>query len=507
LGTSSYWLTDAEDITQYIAGFNYYFISEWHFPLLAFDSLNYPGGTRATFVDAIPLYALILKLILPHSLYPFNPFGYWVAFCFVMQGIGSWLIAKELRINCIFTTITLAAILSAFPALLFRLGHISLMSHWIILFSLALYFEAKRISKLQIIKISILLFVSFYINIYLFVMASAIYFASALLIIRNDFSLKKIGAALLPFVLVLTSTLLFLFPLPPGGGTGDSGFGFYSMNLLSPFYGGTIFDLQLPMMFGQKYEGFNYLGLGTIIALSITLFVNKNIHKSIKSNFSLFVVLCILFLYSLSGDIYFSNALVAKLYYPHVTDTLTAQFRASGRFFWPVGYVLSIYGIYKIYKLPSFKTRYILLLIVFSIQYVDLVNQFSLFKERSSRQALEQINYKVWEEDIKNNDIKNIYFYPKFRCGGDPMKTLLPIMNLSSKLNINLNTGYIARYMPSCDDYAKEIKKSPKSGSLYIFDSNSYTESDVGRFLINKENFSCLRRDFAYVCRYKQGAY
>lgn len=506
LGTSSYWHTDAEDVTQYIAGFNYYFISDWHFPLLAFDSLNYPDGTRATFVDVIPLYSFLLKVFLPHSLYPFNPFGYWVAFCFIMQGVGAWFIAKELKINCILTSVVLSALLTAFPALLFRLGHISLMSHWILLFSLGFYFRTKRTESLSIIGVTILLFVSFYINIYLFVMACLIYVSSVARILSHYFSVKKLLLSALPFVFVLISMLIFLFPLPLGGGARDSGFGFYSMNLLSPFVGGTLFDIRLPVMSGQ-YEGFNYLGLGVILSLALSLiFFRGAIKKSIKENIFLFSVLFFLTIYSLSGDVYFSNVLVLKLYYPAITEAVTSQFRASGRFFWPVGYCLVIYGIYRIFKIESKRYRYLLLIIVMVVQGFDLHNQISLFKERSKRPVLEQINYKVWSEDIKNNNVKFIYFYPKFRCGGDPMKALLPIMNLSSKYNVKLNTGYIARYMPNCDNISLEIKNSLKENSLYVFDSNAYNQKDVAKFIADEPELSCNKRDFAYICRLTQGA-
>lgn len=75
LGTNSYWQTEVEDVTQYFAGFNAFFNAPFSFPLLAFDSINYPQGTRATFVDAIPLYAFLLKVFVPKSFAPFNPLG------------------------------------------------------------------------------------------------------------------------------------------------------------------------------------------------------------------------------------------------------------------------------------------------------------------------------------------------------------------------------------------------------------------------------------------------
>ena len=92
-GQAAYWqteTTDWDDIVQYVSGFNSYFSAHWQLPLLAFDGINYPSGTLATFVDIIPIYALVLKALVPQSFAPFNPFGFWVASCFMMQGIAAW---------------------------------------------------------------------------------------------------------------------------------------------------------------------------------------------------------------------------------------------------------------------------------------------------------------------------------------------------------------------------------------------------------------------------------
>ncbi|HEN3580982.1 TPA: hypothetical protein U5D98_004286, partial [Yersinia enterocolitica] len=171
-------MSEVDDVTQYISGFNMYLSSPWNFPLLAFDSLNYPQGTRVTFVDAIPIYSFILKLLLPENIAPFNPFGYWIALCLLLQGISAWWITKELNVDSWLFFILLLLTFLTYPALLARIGHISLMSHWVLLFSLALYIRGRRQKKLSIGIWTILLVSIFYINIYLFVMASGIYFAA-----------------------------------------------------------------------------------------------------------------------------------------------------------------------------------------------------------------------------------------------------------------------------------------------------------------------------------------
>lgn len=179
-GTSSYWMSETEDVTQYIAGFNAYFHSPLKFPLLAFDTFNYPVGTRATFVDIIPVYSLLLKLVLPSGMAPFNPFGYWVALAFMLQSVGGWWILRELNVRSWSTLVCCTVLLVCFPALMARLGHISLMSHWILLMSIALYIRSNRLRQFATLGWTLILVVSINVHAYLFVMALMMYLCSAL---------------------------------------------------------------------------------------------------------------------------------------------------------------------------------------------------------------------------------------------------------------------------------------------------------------------------------------
>jgi hypothetical protein len=174
MGRSVFWRTDMRDVTQYVAGFNFYFNTPWQSPLLAFDALNYPQGTLATFVDAIPLFALLLKVLAPDAWAPFNPYGFWVAICFVFQAIGGWCIAKELQTKSWTFLLSLLGLLLSFPALLDRIGHISLMSHWLLLFAVALYLRSQQANVWPQMRWTILCVAAFYINIYLFVMVGGV---------------------------------------------------------------------------------------------------------------------------------------------------------------------------------------------------------------------------------------------------------------------------------------------------------------------------------------------
>ncbi|MFA3778207.1 DUF6311 domain-containing protein [Yersinia sp. 1652 StPb PI] len=502
IGDSSFWMSEVDDVTQYISGFNMYLSSPWNFPLLAFDSLNYPQGTRVTFVDAIPIYSFVLKLLLPENIAPFNPFGYWIALCLLLQGISAWWITKELNVNSWLFFILLLLTFLTYPALLARIGHISLMSHWVLLFSLALYIRGRRQKKLSIGIWTILLVSIFYINIYLFVMASGIYFA-AIFSNKQKFSIGLILKCLIPFLTLTASLFIFLLPLPSDGIARDTGFGFYSMNLLSPFTGGRFIQLQATIMPGQ-YEGFNYLGLGVIIAFFASLFLIKdNNNHCLRNNWQLMILLLGYFVYSLSDNVYFGSQLVMIIDYPAILDSITSQFRVSGRFFWPVGYCIVIFSFLMLYK--YFKNRtiiYIAIMIsITMLQIMDVKNHYKKLKDTLSRESISKINYSAWDGVI-GNDVKTLYIYPKFKCGGDPNNTILPVMKYAAYRNLNLNTGYISRHNPTCDNLESEIKQSSRTNSAYIFVKGESQKMDVLNKIFPAEKPPvCNEVDFAYICR------
>jgi len=499
IGTSSYWQSQVDDVTQYIAGFNMFFTAPWRFPLLAFDNLNYPDGTRVTFVDAIPLFALVLKVILPTSLAPFNPFGLWVSLCFILQGTGAWWIARTLRKNSWAFLIALVAVLLTFPALMARLGHISLMSHWLLLFAIALYIQSHQRSALPKWSWTIFLIAAFYINIYLFAMSSG-FMLAALFSLRRGIVLDDVLTFFLPFALLAASLFITLFPLPDAGITREGGFGHYSMNLLAPLIGGKLFALHATEAPGQ-YEGFNYLGLGVLVGLGSTfLFKEKLLKDAIQNHKALIFILIIYATYALSNQIYFGSQKILTLSYPGVLNGITSQFRVSGRFFWPVGYCIVIYVFVFLHRRLDSRTFVLAATLLTGLQLADLEDRYKIMRATALRTSPQPMDYSKWDLAIRG-DIKTLYFYPKFKCGSQPFETLMPVMRYAAERNLKLNTGYIARYSPDCQDVKSEIKGSQFEHSAYIFANADYPKiEDIIALFPENLHMRCSEIQFARVC-------
>ncbi|WP_060482516.1 DUF6311 domain-containing protein [Pseudomonas sp. NBRC 111119] len=503
-GTSSYWQVEVNDVTQYFAGFNAFFKAPFSYPLLAFDSINYPQGTRATFVDVIPLYALLLKVFVPSSFAPFNPFGVWVALSFIGQAICAWWLLRELKVRSWMALLALVVCLLSFPALTTRLGHISLMSHWIILCALALYIRSRRTDTPELLGWTLLLVTSFYINIYLCVMASAIYVVG-LLHQPSWFHPRALARTATPFVLIGISLFIMIFPMEKGEVAPEGGFGVFSMNLLSPFYGGKYLKFPSPEMPGQ-YEGFNYLGLGVLLAFTLAWVLNKRAPESrFAKHRALTWLMVLLTVYALSDTIYYGVHEVVSIHYPSFMDPITTQFRASGRFFWPVGYCVVLFAIACLYRCLGRKAFTACMLVLIGLQIADLSNLRRRLIDTAKSPADIVMSHAAWNKQL-TADTQYLYFFPKFRCGrGDQvLHSLMPTMRYAAVHNLKINTGYVARAMSNCstESTQAEIANSRIASSLYVFNRGDYPEvAQVKALFPADRQPTCTEVDFAHVCR------
>lgn len=500
-GRSGFWASKGNDLVQHLSGLNMYLSCEWKFPLLAFDSLNYPEGTRVTFVDGIPLFAFLLKIFLPHNHGYISPFGYWLGFSFLFQGISAWWIARELEVKSWFFLIFLTSTFLTYPALMDRLRHIALMSQWIILFAIALYLRGGRLRHLSISGWAALLFVSFYIHVYFFAMVLGIYIAAALEA-KHEITGQYIFSLFLPLIILGASLFLFLLPLPLGLKP-EVGFDTLAMNLLSPVYGGKVIQLQADL--SHHLSGFNYLGLGVILLFTWAFFSHSSKNSNIiRERWGFTFVMTLYFIYSLSDKIYFGGHLVAIVNYADFLSPITTQLRASGRFFWPVGYAIIIFSLYKLYyHIANKKIFSFVICALLAIQLSDISDYYKSLKTVGHvlpRPFKESFNF----GDMLGENERYIYLYPTLIDSQYTIKVVMPMMQYSAMHKLKLNTGFIARYGIYNNDIATEIAHSSKKESIYAFSKVFYKSmSQVYQIVGDRKKVVCSEFDAFYVCHFK----
>jgi len=503
-GTSPFWWREDADITQYLAGFNAFVHEPWHWPLLRMTSLNAPEGTYATFLDTVPLYALFLKLVHPGAGY-WNPYGLWIALCFTLQGVGAWWICREAKIRSWPVLVALALLLACFPAFTRRIPHTSLMSQWLLLFALALYLRSGRMRRLATWPWVALIVGAFYINIYLFVMVSSVFAADVLreALRRPDrrASLQRaLLAPVLAYGLLYLSMWITLLPLPPGAAKGDWGFGYYSMNLLSPLNGGMLLRLEHPQAADTQGEGHNYLG---IFLLALTVVVYRLRARSDpafwRRHAALFAVLVLLTLYALSNRVFFGPTLLYTVWVPSALENLTATFRSSGRFFWPVGYAIVVFTVLGVARYIRPRPAAALLAALVALQLWDLKLHHESVRAEIAQGGTQVIDAGRWDAFL-GPDVQALNYYPPSRCSQSPAhRTLLPTMVYAVKHGYPLSTGYIARTAKPCTGYDTDVARLPASTAV-VFEKEAFpNQGDAERMM--GPDATCADMQAVFLCR------
>lgn len=507
LGTSASWQQQAGDVTQYLAGFNAFVREPWHWPLLRITSLNYPAGTLATFVDAIPLYAVLLKLIHHGSDVTFwNPYGYWIGICYVMQGVGSWWICREANLKSWVALASLTVLLSAFPALTHRIHHISLMSQWILLFAFAVYLRGMRRGVLASGAWITLLVCAFYINIYLFCMSSVLFMADLARHVRLGQRRRAMVTGLGMAVVLGASLFITMLPLPEGAGARDWGYGYYSMNLLAPFSGGKLLSFPHPTVHDGQGEGFNYLGIFVIGLFIYALRLQRRYAPTFWSRHAMLASAVVLMaLYAPSNLVHLGEVRLFELALPGWTGGITSQLRVSGRFFWPAGYAVTVFAVIMTQRYGKARWSALLLPAIVLLHLWDLRPHHERARESVHHTFPVMIDEVKWSAFL-GTQTETLYFYPPFRCGkAGANETLLPTMFYASKYKLNMTTGYLSRSVKPCDNYAQEISQATAPGNAFVFARNEFPELDaVLNMLGGKDAANCIAVDAVYLCKRTQ---
>lgn len=513
LGTSPYWGQLDTDITQYIAGYNAYAREAWHWPLFRIESLNAPDGTLTTFVDAIPLFALVLKALVggPDAAF-WNPFGLWIALCYLLQGAGAWWICREAGLRSWATLGAMTLLLASFPAFGFRVSHISLMSQWLLVFSFALYLRSSRRNVFSLPGWTILVPVAFYTNIYLVVMVCLVFGADWLRFVRHERWQHTLRNLLLPFLVLGISLFATMLPLAAGGMGREWGFGFYSMNMLAPLAGGKLLPFAAAVATEGQGEGYNYLGLAVLLAFPLLLAWRLAREPGfLLRHWPLALVLLLSWLYALSNQAFIGQQ---ELFTWHVREWMqpvTSQLRASGRFFWTVGYAMVIFAVIGLHRRAPAAWRPAVIGAVLALQAWDLGPAHELLRVKSNQSSPAPINFAAWDKAL-GADVKALNVYPPFRCGTvQPHKTLLPLMYYAAERKLAISTGYMARTLRPCDNYAQDIASraaraasSPAQRAAYVFAQADFPDLAAVEQLFGGLPVHCGAVDFAWVCKPKE---
>jgi hypothetical protein len=311
----------------------FYRQSPWQLPVGAIPNLFHPIGTTIGFNDGIPWLALLAKLASPILPDPAQYAGPWLGLCYALQGWFGARLARTVGARPVAAALA-GALLTLAPFLTHRLNHEALCAHWLILWGLALALEpAPRVWEILALPA-----LAMGIHPYLCLMiAGLVAVAAARRGARTGIAAGAGAAAIMAGL-----ALLFGYVGPRLDDIEGTGFGHYAsdvLSLLSPMGLSRLWP-ELPMHAGEQ-EGYAWLGLGVLaLGVSALPLLSRRLPWRRAAPVVAVAIVCAIFAWS--SEIAVAGKVVvnlSRLYAPF--RAVTGAFRSSGRFIWPLAYLLA----------------------------------------------------------------------------------------------------------------------------------------------------------------------
>lgn len=487
------WLKYPGDLKQHYIGSSSFVKSPWAFPIGLITNEAYPYGVPITFMDALPIVSLPLKLfagVLPHN---FQLFGLWGVLCFMLQGFLAVLIMQRWTKRPVLTLIT-SVFFVVSPIIMARMfAHTALASQWVILAAIFLYLERARFSWFARISLWTLLFVVTILIHPYFMPMVGVFLLVSVIKSRLSWVLSPLQVAL---PIAVSGAVFWLI----GGFWAEHiptlGLGYYGFNLnslVNPL-GWSHFIPEFPVV-SHAPESLAYLGLGILILVPITILAallaikdRAHIKKIAKRymtarNAAVALVLLGLFLASVGTNVLSGNAIVWKFeVWPWLLD-FWSNFRSSARLFWPLYYliIITVLAVSATYfkKQAGYAFACIIFAAIMLVQVYDIRASDAARKRRHAVITTEYTTYvsplssPVWSEAVKGK--RNLVYLEDM-----PMDAFYKLSDIADKYSLTMNTGYYAREVtkkiPRLQEHYRDslLKGKVEPQILYVTHNTDY---------------------------------
>jgi hypothetical protein len=510
LGMSPYWDKVTGDNAANWIGYEVFARDSWHWPVFKTTLLAPPEGVNVLFTDLMPGLALLGKVIFKTTGYLFNYFGPWLLLSYALQPVVAYLLLRKISLSKL-SAFAGSLLFLLVPAFIFRYGHFPLLGHWLLLVSFLFYFAiTQNGSRSMLLTGALFTFAIILINPYLLMMAIAIYCAALFDgALKRKITLFEAAASCSALAVSVGGAALLFGFIEIGKPSEAGGFGIYSMNLLSPVVP------QLSSWPGHEkliiqgvpgqYEGYNYLGLGIIgLIVVAVVFGWRPMQEFVKRSPVLIITAGLMSVYALSNRIYAGNVLLADIPIDSIVPLakLTGIFRSSGRFFWPMGYVLLTIALYALHKRLGQRTFVGIVTIAVTIQAVDIRPLIASVSDRAA-ETTNGMDRSVWLEVARAHD--EILVLPQFLCmHPEDRKSAYNFGVLAARLGIPTNSAIINRSDIDCPAEkvasVKRLKALATGDTPLIFALKRDFSSAVISATSMRDGLACRDIEFAYVC-------
>ena len=420
------WLLADFDMTLEYLGWEFYRHSPWDFPIGLNPNFGLDISSSIIYSNSLPIFAIVFKPFSSILGEPFQFWGLWILFCFVMQAWLSWLLVGLITKDVLLKSLA-TGILVFSPPLISQIGfHNSTVAHFPIL--TAFYLTFRQNQSKRILWWSMLLPCTLLIHPYTFAMVVALWLSN---LVDKVLIQKNLGIwqATQELICAFSATLFIAWQAGyfMGVNPGETGFGMYRTNLLGLFDSSGFdahnwsFIVSLPWVkVNNNYEGFVYLGLGLIIILILAIPMIVKMGSTLTGIFKrfplTFFAILTLALFALSNNVGIGPWNI-KIPLSEELFSFFSILRASGRMFWPMFYAVSFLAIYCLIRGYSRKFSLFVLTAALIIQVLDTsgawleirgkinnpVTQLSspmpnAFWESASKKYTKVVRVPVWNE-------------------------------------------------------------------------------------------------------------
>jgi len=340
--TNIAWL-DHADRAMHQLGWMFYRAAPWGIPPGSSPLLGIELANSISLVDGLPLLAIPFKLLANWLPQPFQYWGYWLLASFTLQSIFAFHLARELGAGRRIALVAAAFALLA-PTYLFRIPmHLALSSHWVVL--AALYLYARRTPPARWMW-PLLIGITSAIHLTLLAMVLALWVASLLQRLWTKRTAFRWLALELVGGIAGALAVLWLVGFFGPDSYGAGGYGAYKLNLLWPFiaYDWSQIFPKLPHT-RFDYEGLSFLGIGILALLLLAILSGAILRIRFAVTrywLPLTLMLLALMLFAFSKNISVGEVDVLKIDMPGFIEAVGAAFRSTGRFVWPLLYLVTI---------------------------------------------------------------------------------------------------------------------------------------------------------------------
>ena len=371
------WLINGGDGGENALGAHAYWHDRTAGASLRTTMLNAPEGVPVLFTDSNPLVTLIAKPFaawLPVDAQLVGPF---VLLTLFLQTLFAWLLLRPHAPGRI-ALWSGVALLAFPPTLLNRASHANLMAHWTILAALWLFLDRSRRDRWR--WWAGLVATAALIHSYLLILVGAIW-ASAMLASWVEGSAATRRAAVAQVAGMFALVAMLAWWLGVGGQAATGYFGSFSMPLDALWNPGAEAATTLVSGHerspGRGFEGFQYLGAGGLLLVAAAIVIaryrrarpgERIVGERLRALVPAMVVLAVL--------------AIARLPLPAAVLMWLDPVRASGRLFWPIGYVLVLMALLAVYRLSARSAGAMLIAIV-ALQTIDLSGMAAAIRARS----------------------------------------------------------------------------------------------------------------------------